>query len=338
MDENQDWEKVSFKEFLKTYHVNIILDNTPEILYSKKDKEHESFYSLILFFIVLGGVLIYFALTLIFIDLFFNLSLFIIIISFLLGLSLLFLVNYLKSNIYIKPIECWFEIHQGKEESKYKSFCFTYYPIFSGKCHPNKALNILLKLYHEEVLETTIDITQIEIYVLINKNNPEDRKNLGYFFQYGKGILFKEEKIDRNTWEYFPYETKLNGNFLATANYEHQYEWRSDLALDFHKLDIYSPWIIKRWSSKDLKPLNKQNKTKLKWDLRDIDSYPKLRPWESDLSKQTYSAPTSYKDHKIIQKAIKKVMGENTSPEKVRDIREYLTEFKAYFKSLNSQT
>jgi hypothetical protein len=264
--------------------------------------------------------------------------LFILIISVLIGLSLLFLLNYLKSNIYIKPIECWVEIHKRKEEGKYISFCFTYYPIFSGKCHPNQALNILLKLYQENLFGTTIDISQIETYLMINRKDPEDRKNLGYFFQYGKGLPFKEEKIDRNTWEYFPYETKLNGNFFATANWEHQYEWRSDLALDFHKLDTYSPWIIKRWSSKDLKPLTKENKSKLKWDMRYINSYPKLRPWESDLSKQTYSAPSIYKDHKIIQKAIKKVMGENASPEKIRDIREYLPEFKAYFKSLNSQT
>ncbi|TXT55047.1 MAG: hypothetical protein BAJALOKI2v1_700012 [Promethearchaeota archaeon] len=338
MNDSKPWEKVDYRTFFKKYGVELVVDNAPEILYSKKDKEHEEQNSLILFFILLGGLLIYIAIAIMLFNIIFDITLFIITITFLSLISLFFLYDYLKSNIHIKPIECWFEIFEGKSDNNYLNYCLIYYPIFSGKCHPNEALNILLKLYQEEVLGTTIDITQIEIYLIINREDYSDRKILGYNFLYGKDIPFKDEHLERNSWQFFPYELKLNKNYLATANWEHHYEWRKDLALDYHKLHIYSPWILKRWSSHELKHLEENNKKNLNWSLRSINSQPKLKPWLGKLSEQVYSSHNPYKDHRIIEKAIEKIMESEEYPTKVKEIKVFIPEFKAYFRNLDFQT
>ena len=54
-----DWSQVTFLQFINQFGKDIIIDNAPEILYSKKDKEHEASNSLIAFFFITGGLLIY---------------------------------------------------------------------------------------------------------------------------------------------------------------------------------------------------------------------------------------------------------------------------------------
>ena len=44
-----EWKKVDFQQFVNNFGNEIVIKNTPEILYSKKDKEHEAYNSLISF-------------------------------------------------------------------------------------------------------------------------------------------------------------------------------------------------------------------------------------------------------------------------------------------------
>ena len=108
--------------------------------------------------------------------------------------------------------------------------------MFSGKCHPNKAKNVLYKLLQEELFNGSIDITQIEVYLRFNLSEKDDYSVIGYYFQYGEGTPFKSVNIDRNSWRFFPKEQTTNDNFIAVANWDHQYEWQNDLELDYDKL------------------------------------------------------------------------------------------------------
>ena len=189
----------------------------------------------------------------------------------------LLIINYVKSNVYIKPLECWVEIYRGKSQNGTNYYCFSYYPVFTGKCHPNVAKNVIYKFYQEEVLKNKINITQIEVYLKFSQNNQE---KIGYFFQYGQGRPFKDENVIRNSWKFFSSETSKNENFIAIANWDHQYEWRNDLELDFDKLHGYSPWVIQRWNNLTIKPLTEEFKGNINWNLRSIVSEPKLKPWE----------------------------------------------------------
>lgn len=330
------WSKIDFQEFSDEYNVDAVIKYAPSILYSKKDKEHEAFTSLVALFLVSGGLFIYIALALIFADIYFSIVLLIIIICAGTVADIVFLLNYLKSNVRIRPLENWVEVYKGANKDGFDYYCFVYYPIFSGKCHPNKAYNVIYKIYQEEILKSTIDITQIEVYLKIKKENEIIIDPIGFFFQYGEGKPFTEEKVDRNSWKFFPYDKIAGENYLATANWEHQYEWKNELALDFDKLHNYAAWVIQRWNKLNLKPLTDEFKDKMKFEQRYIDSVPKLHPWMEEVEKKAYINPLANKDLDIVNEAIREVIGEDYRVEKLRDIKEDLLKIKAYFRDLNS--
>ncbi|MCK4384559.1 MAG: hypothetical protein KAW66_14760, partial [Candidatus Lokiarchaeota archaeon] len=225
-----EWSKVDFHQFINEFGIDFILDKAPRILYSKKDKEKEDYNSLIVFFFVASGLLIYISISIFTRIFYFSIVAFFIVIVAAIAVESILIFYYIKSNVYIKLIECWFEIYKSADY-----YCFSFYPIFSGKSHPNKARDLIFKLYQEEVLKSTIDITQIELYLKLNKQKLEDWG--GFFFHYGEGKIFNEENIHDNPWKFFPYQKSFNENYLAVANWEHQYEWKNDLALDYDKLN-----------------------------------------------------------------------------------------------------
>ncbi|MFX1390739.1 MAG: hypothetical protein ACFE9Z_11800 [Promethearchaeota archaeon] len=329
-----EWSKVQFQEFVDEFGKEVVIENAPVILYSKKDKEHEAFNSLVAFFFIAGFLLIYISVSYFLASLFFNIVLFIAIIVVFVIADIFLILNVIKSNVYIKPLECWIEIYKGKAENSSNLYCFNYYPIFSGKCHPNKVKNIVFKIYQEQILKSKIDITQIEFYLKIDKEDSNKIEKLGYFFQYAEGRPFKDEKINRNTWKYFPYERSGIENYIAVGNWDHQYEWRNDLEFDFDKLHEYAPWVIQRWSDSNIKTLTEENKEKINWDLRNIESTPKLKPWIGNLGMQSYENLRAHKDLEIIDEAINKIVGSNRKVEKVKEIKDDISMFKSYFRDL----
>ena len=327
---DSEWYKVDFQDFINKFNKNIVIDTAPTILYSKKDKEHEAYNALIAFFFISGFLLIYIAVSMILIELFFSLILFVVVIIVAAITDGILLLIYIRSNIAIKPLESWIEIYEGNEIY----YCFSYYLVFSGKCLPNKAKNVIYKLYQENLLKSKIDITQIEIYLKENREDNNKLDIIGYFFQYGEGKPFKSENINRNSWKFFPYEKNLNENYLAIANWDHQYEWRNDLELDFDKLHEYAPWVIKKWNEDNLKPLTNEYKRSLNWDLRQIESIPKLKPWVSNIETQTYESYKAYKDLQLMNEAIEKIIGNDKKINKLRDLKGYLLKLRAFFKDL----
>jgi len=329
-----EWNKTAFKDFVDTHGIDLIVEYAPDILYSKKDKEHEAFYSLVAFFFLAGSLLIYIALSLIFMEVLFNLPVLITVVALGgIGAAIL-LLNYIKSNVYIKPIECWIEIFEGSGQNGERFYCFSYYPVFSGKCHPNKAKNIVYKLFQEEILGSTIDVTQIELYLKINSETSQSEP-IGLHFQYGEGKRFSEEEINRHSWKFFPYQE--NGQeLLATANWDHQYEWKEDLALDFDKLHNYAPWIIQRWNENTIKPLLDSAKKNLNWDKRPVESQPKLTPWTDRFETENYQNPKAYIDLEVIEDTLARTMGEDFKAEKLQDVKDNLFAIRAHFRDLNS--
>lgn len=329
-----EWKKIDFQDFINKYNKNLIINTAPKILFSKKDKEPESFYSLITSIFLTGALFIYIALSIIFNLIFFSLIFFIIVIVVVLAVDSFFIINYLLSNISIRLIECWVEIYEGMSQGNKTFYCLSYYPIFTGKSYPNKAKNAIYKLYQQEVLNSKIDITQIEIYISISQEASLNYDVIGYFFQYGEGVPFKEEKINRNSWKFFPFEKTLNENYLAVANWDHQFEWRNDLELDFDKLHSYAPWVLQIWNEDNLKPLTEQFKSHLFWELRRFEPLPKLEPWKGNIYSQTYESFKSYKDIQMMNEAIERIIGIDVEIKKVKDIKNKLLEFKAYFRDL----
>ena len=324
------WEKVDFQQFVEDFGIDVIVNHAPNILYSKKDKEHEAYNSLIAFFFVASGLLIYISLSLFLFEVYFSIIVFITVISLAIVVDIVLILNYIKSNVFIRPIECWIEIYKNNDY-----YCFSYYIIFTGKCHPNKAKSMIFKLYQDEVLNGTTDITQIEIYLKINSNNTNDINCLGFFFEYGEGKPFWKEEINHNKWQFFPYDISKNENYIAIANWAHQYEWRNDLDLDFDKLHEYAPWVIKRWNINNLKPLTESFKNKVNWNVRYIESEPKLKSWKGDLENQVYEFPNATWETDIINDAIKNVIGEEYRVEVLKDLKLDLFELKAYFRDLD---
>ena len=329
---DSEWNKVDYDIFGKTYSNEIIVESAPIILYSKKDKEHEAFISLIAFFFITGGLLIYIAVTYFIAPFYFSLILFISLIMVGAICAVLLMLNYLKSNVFIKPLECWFEVFKGKSQNDADFYCFSYYPIFTGMCHPNKVKNVVYKIYQEQVLKSKIAISQIEIYLKINRINKKSTEKIGYFFQYGEGNPFKTENIEQTSWNFFPFEKSKNENFIAIANWAHQYEWRDDLEFDFDKLHEYAPWVIQRWNEFNLKPLTEDFKSIINWSLRGIDSMPKLKPWNEDFEHQSYQNPNAYDDLAIINEAIEKFVGTEKKVEKLREVKDKLISIKTYFR------
>jgi hypothetical protein len=333
---DSDWSKISFQQFLKEYDIDLLVNNAPTLLYSKKDKEPEAYNSLIAFFFLTGGLLIYISITYFLASIYFNLLLLTIIIIIVTIASILLLVNYIKTNVYIKPLECWLEIYRDKIENELEIYCFKYYIIFSGKSHPNKAKNLILKLYQEQVLKTKIDIAPIEIYVKLNLKEKKLQEVIGYFFQYGEGNPFKEEIINQASWKFFTFHKAEKDNFIATANWDHQFEWRDDLDYDYDKLHDYAPWVIQKWNQDNLKPLKEDFKNKINWNMRNLDSFPKLNPWEENFEQQTYQNTKINRDETIINDVIQKIIGSDKEIEKIRDIKDKLLEIKSYFRDLST--
>lgn len=333
---NSEWSKVDFQMFIDEYGKDLVIENAPVILYSKKDKEHEAYNSLIAFFFIAGFLLIYIALSYFLASIFFNPILFTAIIIVCAIADVLLIINVIKSNVHIKPLECWVEIHQGTFESNSDFYCFTYYPIFTGKCHPNEALNVILKLYQEQVIKGKIDITQIEVYLKLSQEDHQIKDRLGFFFQYAEGRPFRDENINRDSWKYFPIEQSGIENYLAVGNWDHQYEWRNDLEFDFDKLHEYAPWVIQRWNEGNLKPLTEEYKKKKIWNLNYIESTPKLKPWKGNLENQTFKNPKAYKDLEIVEGAVFKIIRNDKKIEKIKDIKDELAMFKSYFRDLGS--
>ncbi|MHA1913703.1 MAG: hypothetical protein ACW97V_04965 [Promethearchaeota archaeon] len=330
---DSEWSKIDFQQFVNEYGKNAVVTNAPTILYSKKDKEHEAHISLIAFFFLTGGLLIYIAITYFLFPVFFYLFFFIIVIVVATGIDVFLITNYLRSNIYIKPLECWFEIYKGKQEGDFEHYCFAYYPIFSGKCHPNPAMNVIYKLFQEEVLKSKVDISQIEVYLKLDIDKTPEV--FGYFFQYAEGNPFKEENPDQMRWKFFPVEKSGEDNFIAVANWEHQYEWKDDLEYDFDKLHEYAPWVILKWDDINLKPITEDFKTEFRWNVRNIDSKPKLAPWQGNLEQQTYQNQKFSEEIKIINGAIDKIIGQDIEFSKIREIKDKLPLIKNYFRDLN---
>ena len=331
-----EWNKVDFQDFIDRFSKKIIVDNAPALLYSRNDKEHEALNSYITFFFLTGGLFIFISLSIIFRVVRLFIILFITIIIIAAVVDSLLIYYYLRSQVHIRPLENWVEVYEGTTQGDNVFYCFSYYPVFSGKCHPNKAKNMLYKLLQEELFNSSIDITQIEVYLRFKLNNLKNYTVIGYYFQYGEGVPFKSVKINRNSWKFFPKDQTNNENFIAVANWDHQYEWRNDLELDYDKLHSYAPWIIQKWAEISLKPLTKVFKKEVKWDLRGIESMPKLKPWEPNFETTSFDSFKAYKDLQLMNDVIEKVIGKDIKIEKLKDIKKYMLEFKAYLRDINS--
>ncbi len=329
-----EWNKVDFQQFINEFGKDIVIKNSPVILYSKKDKEHEAYNSQIAFFFIAGALLIYIAISYFLATIFFSLILFVIFIIIGVSADALLIINIIKANVFIKPLECWVEIYKEILQEGSNYYCFTYYPIFTGKCHPNEAKNVIFKIFQEEVIKSKIDITQIEVYMKKSLKDQKVLETVGYFFQYAEGRPFRDENINRNTWKYFSHDKSDNENYLVVGNWDHQYEWRYDLDFDFDKLHEYAPWVIHRWIEANLKPLTEDYKGKINWNLRSIESTPKLKPWKVNFESQTYENPKVYNDLEIVEEAITKIIRPDKIIEKIKDIRDDLAMFIAYFRDL----
>lgn len=333
---NSEWTKLDFQTFINNFSKDIVINCAPTFLYSKKDKEHEAYNSLIAFFFVLGIMFIYIALSVIFMSTYYNPIIFFVVIIIISITASILIINYLLTNVPIKPKEVWIEIYLGKNIDNLTHICLVFYPVFSGICHPNKAKNVIYKIYQEEVLETKIDISQIEVYLQVKTRDPKDYSVIGYYFQYGKGQQFKDERVNRDTWRFFPYETSKNENYLAIANWDHQFEWRDDLELDYDKLHNYAPWVIQKWSEQSIKPLTEGFKTKIRWELRKIESLPKLEPWKPNFDNTSFESFKAYKDLQIVNEVVEKFIDKSKDIKKIKDIKKDLFKIKAYFRDLKT--
>ncbi|TFF90430.1 MAG: hypothetical protein EU548_03040, partial [Promethearchaeota archaeon] len=120
---NSEWTKIDFQTFINKYDKDIVLNSTPTFLYSKKDKEHEAYNSLIAFFFVAGILLIYIALSIIVMSVYYNLVSFVLIVAILIVVAAILIVNYLLTNVPIKPKEIWIEIYMSRKEEDQSYLC-----------------------------------------------------------------------------------------------------------------------------------------------------------------------------------------------------------------------
>ncbi len=331
----KNWMESDIGEFISQYGINLLVDNAPIIKYSTKEKEHGSKSSLLGIFILLAALIscivswIFFFAQDVY---YFILFLFLIIFSVLLIPT--FLRSYLKSRVNIKPIECWIEIHEILKNQEECYYCLTYYPIFSGKVHPNKGKDILLKLYHDQILEDTLDITQIEIYF---KKDPvkHELSKIGYHFQHDNHEDFWNDEFSETPWEFFALEDISNYHALIVANWMHQYEWDKETNSNIEKMEDLSPWEVKTWDSKELKPLTEEFKNKIHWNERGLNSLPKLIPWDEQLKEKAHEIKEIQFDIQEIEKAIEKILGKDTEIRRFSDIEKHLNQFRIYFRDLN---
>lgn len=335
--ENFTWKLIEPERIKSENLGQYILQNAPPILYNKNDKEKTSVNYLISFFFIVGFYLIFLSIwTFIEIDLGgFELSLFFIITIIVIAIALPLIILYIHKNVYNKPIQSYYEWFIAQSDNIETIFsCLVLYPTFSGKTHPDKGFNRAYKIYEETVLSNKTDITQIEIYFKINSKNPnnlESLENIGYFFKYGEGQQFFDENTNRDVWRFFEALKSKEDNFISVANWDHLYEWRDDLVLDFDKLHELAPWIILRWNNLNLIPLTPEIKEKLRFGKRNITTLPKLKPWAGDLFKQEYHNEAEYNDLKVTQNAIKTILGDIILSKDSKLIKNNFNNFKVYF-------
>ena len=140
-----DWNKIDFQDFINEHNIDLIIKNAPNILYSKKDKEHEAYNSFIALFLISGFMFIYVGISLFLVEVWFSIVAVIIVIAAGSIADVILFLNYIKSNVRIRPLECWVEVYKGKSQNGFDFFCFSYYQIFSGKSHQNKAKKVINK-------------------------------------------------------------------------------------------------------------------------------------------------------------------------------------------------
>ena len=70
--------------------------------------------------------------------------------------------------------------------------------------------------------------------------------------------------------------------------------------------------------------------------ITNIDSLPKLKPWEGDFELQTYQNPKAYREESLINEAIENVIGHEKDVKRIKDIKNKILEIKSYFRDLSS--
>lgn len=68
--------------------------------------------------------------------------------------------------------------------------------------------------------------------------------------------------------------------------------------------------------------------------MRNLNDFPKLKPWLKGFEDQKYESKNASKDLEIIEEAISKVIGEEYTVETLKDLKEDLFKFQAYFRDL----
>jgi len=61
-----------------------------------------------------------------------------------------------------------------------------------------------------------------------------------------------------------------------------------------------------------------------------------LKPWEPNFETTTYDNFKAYKDIQLLNDAIERIIGKDKKIEKLKDIKNYILEFKAYLRDLDS--
>ena len=93
-----EWSKVDFHQFINEFGIDFILNKTPRILYSKKDKEKEDYGSLIAFFFVASGLLIYISISIFTRIFYFSIVAFSIVIIAAIAIECMLFFYYIKSS------------------------------------------------------------------------------------------------------------------------------------------------------------------------------------------------------------------------------------------------
>jgi len=63
---------------------------------------------------------------------------------------------------------------------------------------------------------------------------------------------------------------------------------------------------------------------------------PKLKPLEPNFETTSFDSFKAYKDFQLMNDIIEKVIGKDIKIEKLKDIKKYILEFKAYLRDINS--
>jgi len=331
------WKLIEPERIKGTNLENFALKNAPPILYTKNDKEIFSTNYLIYFFFIIGFYLVFLS---VWTFLGFNMGgfeffSFTIITIIVITTAVPLLILYIRGNVYNKPIQSYYELYEVLSETNENVYlCLVFYPCYSGKSHPDEVFNRVYKIYQESVLSNTIDITQIEVYFKNNTMNLENLQaveRIGYFFKYGERQQFYDENTNRDVWRFFKADKSSGDNFISVANWDHLYEWKEDLVLDYDKLHQLAPWIITRWDNLSLIPLTRAIKEELKFDKRYIHQLPKLKPWVGDVSIQEYKSELEHYDLENVQRAIDAILIDNISDKNLKLIKKNAKKFKSYF-------